>query len=140
MPGKRRAVVRNDDSEDDRSATQDVDMVDNKFGMFTSQQPEMTQEIIQVKDSERMKLMEMSENQREKTICDLSRLVLFKALAGDAIDRSKCIKEAGINNDSRISSAAFDEVNTRLNNCFGFEVKRMPAWMERVKGVFNLLF
>jgi hypothetical protein len=103
--------------------------------MFTSQQPEMTQEILQVKVSERMKLMEMTENQREKAIRDLSRLVLFKALSGDSIDRSKCLKEAGISSDVRVSSALFDEVNVRLQNCFGFEVKRIPAWMEKVKGI-----
>jgi hypothetical protein len=101
--------------------------------MFSSQAPEMTQEILQVKESERHKLQEMSANQREKAINDLTRLVLFKALAGQAIDRVKCIKEAGIN-DARISSAAFDEVNTRLSNCFGFEVRRLPAWMEKIKG------
>lgn len=109
-----------------------------KSGMFTSQVPEMTQDIIEAKSHERMNLMQMSENQREKVICDLSRLVLFKALAGDAIDRSKCLKEAGISTDTRISSAAFDEVKVRLNNCFGFEVKRIPTWMERVKGVSKL--
>jgi MAGE family len=120
-----------DDSEDDtmnETATQ-------KTMMFTSQQPEMTQEILQVKESERMKLMEMTANQREKAIRDLSRLVLFKALAGDSIDRSKCLKEAGISSDVRISSALFDEVNVRLQNCFGFEVKRIPAWMEKIKGI-----
>lgn len=102
--------------------------------MFSSQAPEMTQEIPQVKEFERTKLMEMSENQREKAINDLARLVLFKALAGDSIDKPKCIKEANIG-DARISSAAFDEVNIRLSNCFGFEVKRLPQWMENIKGV-----
>jgi MAGE family len=106
-----------------------------KAAMFTSQQPEMTQEIVHVKDWERTRLMEMSENQREKAIRDLSRLVLFKALAGDAIDRTKCTKESDINIDARISSAAFEEVKVRLNSCFGFEMTRVPAWMEKIKGV-----
>jgi hypothetical protein len=160
MPRKRRAVVDDDDSNEvenvgpnhvrhsDENNFFDDENEDEigvstmggtqKSGLFTSQVPEMTQDIIQVKDFERMNLMGMSENQREKIVCDLSRLVLFKALAGDAIDRTKCIKEAGISSDARISSAAFDEVKARLHNCFGFEVKRIPAWMERVKGISKL--
>jgi MAGE family len=123
---KRRRVVDSDDEEDEEETA--VAMT------FSSQAPEMTQEIPQVKEFERAKLMEMSENQREKAITDLTRIVLFNALAGHAIDRTKCIKEAGIS-DARISSAAFDEVNIRLSNCFGFEVKRLPAWMENIKGI-----
>ena len=126
-----------DDNDDDMDGARTMGGT-QKSGMFTSQVPEMTQDIIQVKDSERMNLMGMSENQREKVVRDLSRHVLFKALAGDAIDRTKCMKEAGISSDSRVSSAAFDEVKARLHNCFGFEVKRIPTWMERVKGISKL--
>jgi MAGE family len=120
----RRSMVSNDDEEEETNGAQ----------MFTSQAPELTQDIPQVKQSERNKLMEMSANQREKAVTDLSRLVLFKALAGEAIDKAKCIKEAGIA-DSRISSAAFEQVKKTLDDCFGFSVKRLPEWMEGIKGI-----
>lgn len=102
--------------------------------MFSSQAPEATQEMLLVKDHERVRLLELSEHQRERAVHDLSRLVLFKALAGEAIDRTKCLRDAGVS-DAKISSAAFDEVNLRLYNCFGFTVRRLPEWMERIKGV-----
>jgi MAGE family len=161
MPRKRRAEVDDDDSQDvenvgrlrtnvqhsdennffdEEDDDDDVETMGGtqKVGMFTSQLPEMTQDILQVKESERSNLFLMTENQREKVLCDLSRLVLFKALVGDAIDRTKCIKEAGISSEARISSAAFDEVKVRLNDCFGFEVKRIPLWMEKIKGVSKM--
>lgn len=122
-------ILRRDDDDDE-----DMDATNTEIQMFTSQRPELTQEIAQVKAHERNKLSEMSENQREKMICDLTRLVLFKALAGDAIDKTKCIKEANIT-DSRVSSAVFDAVQKRLNDCFGFTLKRLPEWMESIKGV-----
>lgn len=101
---------------------------------FTSQAPEMTQEIADVKDSDRRNLGNLTNAQREKAVMDLSRLVLFKALAGESIDRAKCIKEAKLG-EARISTAVFEEATIRLRNCFGFEVKRMPAWMEKWKAV-----
>lgn len=103
---------------------------DNPF--FSSQAPELTQDINPVKDAERTNLMNLSGRQREKAILDLSRLILFKALTGDSIDRAKCIKEANIQ-DAKISTAAFDEANLRLQHCFGFQLRRIPAWMEAYK-------
>lgn len=159
MPRKRPAIVDNDDdshnagplqiANTNRRPTDENNFFDDddddevvvgtqKGGMFTSQMPEMTQDIMKAKDSERFNLREMPENQRGKILSDLSRIVLFKALAGDAIDRVKCIKEAGIGSDARVNSAVFDEVKTRLHDCFGFEVKRIPAWMEKVKGISKI--
>lgn len=150
MPRKRSPRTQNEDVDDseeentnirnanerspvDSNADEDDDDQGTAAVAFSSQAPEMTQEILQVKQSERHKLMEMSATQREKAVNDLARLVLFKSLAGQSIDRVKCLKEAVIS-DARISSAAFDEVNTRLTNCFGFELRRLPAWMETIKG------
>jgi MAGE family len=101
---------------------------------FTCQASEMTQDIVTVKDSDRRNLGNLTNAQREKAVLDLSRLVLFKALAGESIDRAKCIKEAKLG-DARISTAVFEEATIRLRNCFGFEVKRMPVWMEKWKSV-----
>jgi hypothetical protein len=105
--------------------------------MFCSQAPEMMQDILEVKESERSNLMKLSENQRNKLLTDLTRLVLFKGLRNESIDRNQCLKEAGINTKqvNRISSAAFDEVGIRLKNCFGFELRRLPAFYEKYKSV-----
>jgi hypothetical protein len=105
---------------------------------FTSHPPEMTQDIAEVKDSDRRNLTNLTEAQREKAVMDLSRLILFKALAGESIDRAKCIKEAKLG-DARITTAVFEEATIRLKNCFGFEVKRMPAWMEKWKTISKTL-
>ena len=106
--------------------------------LFSSQAPELTQDINPVKDAERTNLMNLSVTQREKAIHDLSRLILFKALTGDSIDRAKCIKEANIQ-DAKITTAAFDEANLRLQHCFGFQLRRIPAWMEAYKSISKTL-
>jgi MAGE family len=123
------------------TAPQDDDGGDGNGGgtlTFTSQAPEMTQDIAEVKDSERRNLINLTDAQREKAVMDLSRLVLFKAMAGESIDRAKCIKEAKLG-DARISTAVFEEATVRLKNCFGFEVKRMPVWMEKWKTISKTL-
>ena len=123
------ASRNNDDEGDEEEEEED----DGPSCMFHSQAPEMSQDIVEVKASERNNLMGLSESQREKAIGNLTRLVLFKALAGESIDRAKACKDAGIS-DARISSAAFDEVKIRLQNCFAFELKRTVAvWLPRGK-------
>lgn len=99
---------------------------------FSSQAPELTQEILPVRATELSNLKNLNHEAREKVLQDLLRLILFKALAGEPIDRTKVIKEAGIS-DARISSAAFDEVNTRLQAIFDFKLVRVPSWMEKIK-------
>mmetsp|Transcript_12431 Transcript_12431/g.34500 ORF Transcript_12431/g.34500 Transcript_12431/m.34500 type:complete len:379 (-) Transcript_12431:50-1186(-) len=119
------------DGEDENNADDDDENDDGEM-MFSSQAPEMTQEIMQVKATEHNNLMALDEDAREKVLQDLLRLVLFKGLAGEPIDRVKVAKEAGIS-DARISSAAFDEVNTRLKDIFDYKLVRVPAWMEQMK-------
>ncbi|CAB9514314.1 expressed unknown protein [Seminavis robusta] len=95
---------------------------------------EPSQEIAPVKPSEQKNLDNLKASQREKALLDLSRLVLFKALAGEPIDRVKACKEAGIAGD-KISTAAYAEVKDRLANVFGFELKRLPKYMDKAKSV-----
>jgi hypothetical protein len=102
--------------------------------MLCSQIPEMSQSIRPARPAEINNFMKLGDEAREKAVMDLSRLVLFKALAGESIDRLKCAKDAGIN-DARMTSAVFAEVDRRLRNCFGFELKRIPSWMEKVKAM-----
>ena len=100
--------------------------------MFSSQVPELSQEIAPVRAGDRNNLYKMGQDAREKAIGDLLQLVLFKGLAREPIDRPKVIKEAGIS-DARISSAAFTEVNQRLEQLFDFKLSAVPAFMQEFK-------
>lgn len=103
---------------------------------FTQQAPEMSQGILPIKAAEQQNLERMKPEEREKALMDLTRLILFRALAGEPIDRLKCCKDAGIGpNQGKISSAAFAEAAERLKNVFGFAVKRFPKWMEDYKSI-----
>jgi hypothetical protein len=102
--------------------------------MFSSQVPELSQDILPVKATERSNLLKMTQAARERACNDMTRLVLFKALAGDPIVRAACVQDAGIS-DHRVSNAVFEEVSIRLKNTFDFELKRIPAWMENMKGL-----
>jgi hypothetical protein len=125
---RRSSAIVDSDSEDGDD--------DDAVRMFSSQAPEMSQDIRPARDTEKSNLLNLGEEAREKVLTDLLRLCLFKALAGQPINRSDCAKEAGLT-DSRISNAAFEEVNIRLRNIFDFELKRIPAWMERMKNIPN---
>jgi MAGE family len=72
---------------------------------------------------------------REKVVTSLSRIMLFKALEREPIDRLKVLKDAGITSKDKIASAAFQEASERLLNVFGFEVSKMPKYMENWKGI-----
>lgn len=95
-------------------------------------EPEKSQSFPQAKANERHNLESMTEDQRTQVICDTSRLVLFKGLAGDEpIDRLKCIKQVPsmVNSNARITSAVWNEVQTNLRNVFGFELVKPPQYM-----------
>jgi hypothetical protein len=133
---KRKQTVDSDDEEVDRkpSNTQNDSDDDMEAGLFSSQIPELSQDILPVKDAERSNLLNMTEVARDRACNDMTRLVLFKALGGDSIIRTKCAKEAGIS-DQRVSTAVFEEVSIRLKNAFDFELKRIPSWMEKMKAM-----
>lgn len=120
-----RSQSQGDDSDDDG----EVEV------MFSSQVPELSQNILPVKDAERSNLLNMTEAARERACNDMTRLVLFKALAGEPINRAHCTQEANIPGDHRVSTAVFEEVSIRLKNAFDFELKRIPAWMEKMKAL-----
>jgi hypothetical protein len=118
-------VVKDEDDEDACS----MEPEEEEF-VFTQQAPEMSQAIGVVKPSEKSNLDRMSRQQREKVIMDLSRNILFKALAGEPIDRLKVLKEAMPNANDKISTAVLEEVRLRLENVFGFELGKVPKYME----------
>ena len=149
MSSNRRSALDDSDEEDEPTSTQsrkrtaladsdDEEMHEGEESptpqvAFSSQYPEMSQAIIPPKPSEQTKLLDLTEEKREKAIMDLSRAVLFKALAHEAFDRAKCAKDAGV--DSRLSNATYEQVQLRLQNTFGFEMLKIPAFMENMKGL-----
>ena len=141
---KRKSSSQYDDEDEGDEAEEDDDEGQRKHhhnshggGLsFSQMAPEMSQDIAPVKASEQRNLENLSKEEREKVLSKLSRLILFKALAGEPIDRLKCCKEAGIGQDQgKISSAALAEAADRLQNVFGFELKRIPKWMDESKSL-----
>ena len=98
--------------------------------MFSQRAPEASQSIAAPRPVEEKHLEAMDASTREKGLTALSRLVLFKALERDPIDRLKCIKEAELD-DYKITAAAYEEVESRLQNVFGFTLNRIPKAMEK---------
>jgi hypothetical protein len=125
--GKRSNAAIDEEDEDDDDDDDDVEMT------FSSQFPDMSQKIVVPKANEQTKLLEMSSDKREAEITKLTRTVLFKALAHEAIDRAKCVKDAEV--DSKLSNALYEQVQMRLQNAFGFELKKIPVFMENIKGL-----
>lgn len=102
--------------------------------MFSQMAPEPSQAIAPAKPSERNNLENMGAEGKENIIRSLSRLILFKSLAGEPLDRVKCwnaVKDA--TTDTRIATAVFDEAAHNLSNVFGFELRRVPKYMEQSK-------
>ena len=95
---------------------------------FSQQVPEFSQPVLPEKANERRNLDGMDSNARDKALLSLSRSILFKALDNEPIDRVKTVKDAGISGD-KISSAAYQEVASRFQNVFGFDLKRSPPFM-----------
>lgn len=115
--------------DDDEGAT--MTQSSSSTQLFPSQAPDLTQSLPAVKDSEKQNLESLDGSTRSKILRDLTRLVLFKGLAKEPIHRLQILKEAGVAH--RVHSAAFEEVGKRLKDCFGFELKRIPEWMDNMK-------
>ena len=115
-----------DDDNNGGADSQDQEM------MFSSQVPELSQEIAPVRAGDRNNLNRLGHDAREKSISDVLQLVLFKGLAREPIDRSKILTEAGLQG-TRFSSAIFSEVKDRLDDIFGFKLVAMPAYLQDIK-------
>mmetsp|Transcript_17074 Transcript_17074/g.28359 ORF Transcript_17074/g.28359 Transcript_17074/m.28359 type:complete len:356 (-) Transcript_17074:58-1125(-) len=151
---KSRDVVEEDDDEvEDKFIVQDDDIpsqipvaaaatdgaasqYDDGEGMTLTQHcsPEKSQAFPVAKANERSNLENLTEEQRQKFIVDAGRLVLFKALAGESIDRLKCAKIIGFpSNASRITSAVWEQVQINLENVFGVKLVKPPQFMKLPK-------
>lgn len=103
----------------------------NNFTL-SQQVPEASQGVLEEKPSDRNNLEKMDKVARENAVLAISRLILFKGLEREPIDRLKIIKEAGLAS-VRASSAMFNEAAERLKNVFGMELKRIPKYLEERK-------
>eukprot|EP00339_Tiarina_fusa_P027181 CAMPEP_0117085592 /NCGR_PEP_ID=MMETSP0472-20121206/60149_1 /TAXON_ID=693140 ORGANISM="Tiarina fusus, Strain LIS" /NCGR_SAMPLE_ID=MMETSP0472 /ASSEMBLY_ACC=CAM_ASM_000603 /LENGTH=322 /DNA_ID=CAMNT_0004814869 /DNA_START=81 /DNA_END=1045 /DNA_ORIENTATION=- len=127
-PRSRRSTQSSQEEEDDNA---EEDVGGDQF-MFSQQVPEMSQNVAPERPSDRRNVDGMDPAAREKALTSVSRLILMKALERQTIDRLKIPKEASIA-DYRISSVAFQEATDRLHNVFGFELKRIPKYLEEQK-------
>jgi len=101
---------------------------------FLSQQPpEASQPALPAKANERTNLANLHASTREHVVTDLSRLLLFKALQGEPIDRLRSWKEVAGERSikERVAGAAFEEASARLRDVFGFQLRRVPKSMEQ---------
>ena len=128
----KRIRISQEEEEGELPLTVDLDDNDNEDYMFSQQIPEASQGVPVERPSERRKLEEMDKVARDKAVTSISRLILFKALEREPIDRLKIIKEAGLNS-VHVTGALFKEAADRLQNVFGFELKRIPKYMENRK-------
>jgi hypothetical protein len=129
-PRSRRSTQTQPEDDDEED---DEEMEEQQF-MFSQQVPEMSQNVAPERPAERRNLENMDPAAREKALTSVSRLILMKALEREPIDRLKISKEAGIA-DYRIGTAAFQEATDRLHNVFGFELKRIPKYLEEQKSM-----
>ncbi|VEU42577.1 unnamed protein product [Pseudo-nitzschia multistriata] len=103
--------------------------------LFSQLMPEPSQSVLPERPGERKNIDKMDREAQEKSLSAVSRMILFRAFEREPIDRLKIIKDAGISGSDRIGSAAFNEASQRLRNVFGFELNRIPKYMENMKGL-----
>ena len=120
-----------EDDEDDEPGTNNFDYTQTQLGL-TQVDADQSQFIDAEKGAERKKLNALNPTARNQVITDLSRILLFKALGGETIDRTKCITQALGENlkKERVGGALLQDANDRLKKVFGFEARRVPEKME----------
>jgi len=131
--GKRKHDDDDDDGDDDDNLLDE----DDRFGepMFSQLPPEASQSVKPETESHRKNLDNLNIEAQEKHLVSISRLILFRGLEKEPIDRLKVTKDAGIAGKDNIGSAAFQEASRRLRNVFGFELNKIPKYMENQKGM-----
>ncbi len=133
---RRRSTLpsQDEDVDDDDDNEVEPDVMNSQNFAFSQQVPEASQTVLPERANERRNLEVMDGDARDKALLSLSRLILFKSLDREPIDRLKTVKDAGIAGD-KISSAAYQEVASRFKNVFGFELKQTPLFMQKYKNL-----
>ena len=117
------------EGDDDAHFTQAL--TQTKF-TFSQVGADASQFLDSARDAEKRKLDGIGAVARNKVVTDLSRILLFKGLAGACIDKTKVTAEA-LGDDmkgERIQGAILGEAEKRLRDVFGFGVRRVPVKME----------
>lgn len=86
---------------------------------------------------EQSNLTSLDSSIQSRLITDLSRLLLFKAISGEPIDRTKLTKEAWGDRfpSCKVGNAALDKSIERMSLVFGLDVKRVPE--DQIKNLPN---
>ena len=94
---------------------------------FSQVIPDKSDDIPTVRAYEQNNLNNLDPTTRSRIVTDLSRLLLFKALSGEPIDRTKLAKEAWGERfpHSKLLNAALDKSVDRMRNVLGMDVKRV---------------
>lgn len=120
-------ILADDDAEEDEAGGAPSA---SQFEFF-SQAPDRSQFLDPARNSEVRKLEALNPAARNRVVTDLSRLLLFKGLNGDVIDKTKdCAEAMGDLRGERVQNAALNEAEARLRDVFGFSVMRIPVKME----------
>ncbi|KAL9189677.1 hypothetical protein ACHAXT_009352 [Thalassiosira profunda] len=116
---------------DEEGDTTDSGVPASQFA-FSQVQPDQSQFLDGCKPGEKKKFDALAATSRNRLVADLSRIMLFKALNGEAIDKPKVIAEA-LGEDlkkERVGNAAMEEAEKRLADVFGFRVKQVSEKMK----------
>ncbi|KAL3797739.1 hypothetical protein HJC23_000284 [Cyclotella cryptica] len=117
--------------EEDYDSNQDDTQHAKSQMQFSQVVPDRSQTIDVARDAEIRKLENMEPAARQRIVTDLSRILLFKGLNGDVIDRKKVVAEAlGDMKGERVQLAMLNEAEARLRNVFGFSVRKITEKME----------
>lgn len=94
---------------------------------FSQVVPDQSEGLPSVRPFEHNNLTSLDPDTRSRIITDLSRLLLFKALSGEPIDRTKLAKEAWGDRfpNNKVMSAALDKSVERMRNVLGMDLKRV---------------
>ena len=128
LPDADGAVGGDEDEDDDAAATR---RPQTQFS-FSQIDPDQSQFLEAARDTEIRKLDSLNPTSRNRAVTSLGRILLFRALNGDVIDKSKVVSEA-LGDDmkkERVQTAVLGEAERRLRDVFGFSVRRVPAKME----------
>ncbi len=119
-----------DDNDDESSSGGGGNMSTLSQFNFSQVHADQSQSIGVARDNELRNLDMINPTARNRIVTDLSRMLLFKALSGDVIDKTKVVAEAMGDHKERVQSAILGEAESRLRDVFGFAVRRVPAKME----------
>lgn len=105
---------------------------------FSQVIPDASAGLPSVRASEQNNLNNLDPSTQNRIVTDLSRLLLFKALSGEPIDRTKITKEAWgerYTNYRGMTNIALDKSVERMKHVLGLDVKRVKD--EQLKNLPN---